>query len=312
MPTRSHRPSEFFLPDSGAETLIEHAHNIATQQLIPRLAEKNKVVSTVVPTLFHFFQAIRAGRQCSCFNTEVSATEGCPACFGTGYVGGYNKFGTAFIALDVTYPNLKTTNITVDHTQRTTPLRFKLIDDTIHGSLETRIEIKTNTGELDRATEVSTVPEGTTLTGFIKSPTDTNWVDFTYANLQQRLINPWLDLKVDFDRTSPNTTTPYLDLIYIRYKNIVDNVVKVNIPRATKSIALQEWGVIDDYQTQNFWMDNTLKSVTTEDFFVSVSGNSKFKIISVKESAPYGKLVGWDVEVRLIQQGEKPYSKIPI
>jgi hypothetical protein len=132
----------------------------------------------------------------------------------------------------------------------------------------------------------------------------------TQAAIKQRLFNPWLEFKVDFERVSPENESPLLKTIYLRYQNFTDNEIEVNIPRVQKSIALQEFGVVDDYSHINFWSDNKLKTVTTEDFFESIEGDTRWKIITVKDFAPHGQLTSWDLEVRLVQDHE-PYELVP-
>ena len=84
----------------------------------------------------------------------------------------------------------------------------------------------------------------------------------------------------------------------------------MNVPRVQKSIALQEFGVMDDYTPINFYLDNRIKSIVTEDFFVSVEGDTRWKIITVKPNAPHGQLTSWDADVRLAQEHES-YLLVP-
>lgn len=311
MSTRSYRPSKGWHIADGTEVLEKHAHDISVGQLIPRIANRNRRAVKTIPTYLNFFQSIRAGRRCSCFDIEESPDSMCPACFGTGTVGGFTKYGSCLEIVDVTHPNLRTVNVMPDHSKRTKPISLALIPGCRQGSLDVRIELPTNIGKVDALSSAAYMPQGTELHALLKSPTDREFVALTRANLEQRLFNPWVDIRVEFKRPSPANESPRLDLLYIRYQNMQENTVLANIPRAEKSNLLQELGVADEWQTMNFWLDDTLKTITTDDFIVSTMGKTRWKIISVKEFAPHGQLVSWDVEARLVQHYEA-YAKVPL
>ena len=311
MATRSYRSSEKFHVDDGAEVLYGNAKHVAKEQLIPRIAERNKIAVDTIPTFVYFFPAIRAGRRCSCFDIEESPDSLCRACFGTGIVGGFTKYGTELNVFDVTHPNIRSTNVVPDYSRRTKPIRFTLIDGAKSGTIETRIHLKTNIGIVDSLTSSFFIPPGSELQAWIKGVHDTEYVLLTKDNLAARLYNPWIELRVTFKRDYVKTDSPKLDVIHIRYQNIEDPVIKTNIPRSEKSIMMQEIGSIEDWQTVNFWTDaSKIKSVTTSDFFMSASGRTRWKMLTVKEFAPYGHNVSWDIETRLIHLYE-PYSKVP-
>jgi hypothetical protein len=312
MATRSYRPSNGAPITDGSQILTGHAHDIAVNQLIPRIDERNKRAVETVPINLYFYQAIRAGRRCSCFDIETSADSLCQACFGTGIVGGYQKYGTTLHVFDVTHPNICSSNVIPDWKSRRKPTPFKLIDGACHGSVETRIHLTSNTGELDALYSDYWLEPGSSLTAYVKAPTDTQWAPLSRDAVRQRLFNPWIEVKVSLDRVSKANPSPLLKTVYLRYKNIHDNAVKANIQRVEKSDLLSEIGVADNWQNQVFWLDSTLKSITTEDFFASIEGDSRWKIYSAKEFAPHGQLVSWDIEAKVIQEHQDGFQKVPI
>ena len=312
MATRSYRPSKGARITDGSQLLKDHAHNIAVDQLIPRIGERNKRAVETVPILLYFYQSVRAGRRCSCFDIETSPDGLCEACYGTGVVGGYQKYGTTLHITDVTHPNICTSNVIPDWKSRRKPIPFKLIDGARHGSIETRIYLTSNTGELDALYANYWLEPGSSLAANMKAPSDTNWVALNRENVTQRLCNPWIDIKVDLDRISPTNPSPLLKTVYIRYKNIHENVIKANIPRVEKSDLLGEIGLSDNWENQLFWLDNTIKTITTEDFFASVEGDSRWKIYGVREFAPHGQLVSWDIQAKVIQEYQDGFLKVPI
>jgi len=310
VPTRSYRPGERALISDGSQVLAHHAHDIATEQLIPRIAERNKKAVETVPLYVALFRALNVARRCSCFDIETSPDRHCSACFGVGWVGGYEKYGTTVEVIDVTRGSLRLSNIMPDWDKRRKPIPFKLINGARKGSLEARIRLTSNIGVVDALAAGFDMPEGTTLRAFVRGPSDLSYVGLTQDNLAQRLFNPWVDIRVELERQSPAQESPLLKTVYLRYQNFEDNLIVVNIPRTAKSIALQELGVFDDYSTINCWTDNKIKSITTEDFFISVEGDTRWKIVSTKDFAPHGQLTSWDLEVRLVQHHES-YINVP-
>lgn len=311
MATRSYKPTGKKAPiTDGSQILEVHAHKIATEQLIPRIEQRNRRAVETVPIHIYFYQAMRAGRRCSCFDVETSPDGMCRACFGTGIVGGYQKYGTTTEVVDITYPNLRTSNIIPQWKLRRKPTPFVLIDGARYGSIEARVPLTTNIGEIDAVSSDFWIEPGTDMKAYVRAPSDSEWILLTRANTQQRLHNPWIDLKVEMWRESPKTTSPFLKSIYLRYKNVTNNVIKANIPRVGKSDMLEAIGVFDNWQMQTFWLDSTLKSITTEDFFASVEGNSRWKVFEAKEFAPHGQLTSWDIEAKVILE-HQPFFKVP-
>ncbi len=310
MATRSYRPGEHALISDATQMLGQHAHKISVDQLIPRVAERNKKALETIPLEVYFYPAIQAGRRCSCFDIESSPDGQCEACFGTGVVGGYEKYGTTVEVLDVTRPSLRTSNVMPDWSARRKPIPFALINGATRGSVEARIQLTTNTGVVDALAAEYEMPEGTDIQAFVRGPADQTYTEISKAAIAQRLANPWIDLRVVMLRPTAGTESPILKTFYLRYQNFVNNAVVVNVPRVQKSIAMQEFGVMDDYTPISFYLDNRLKSITTEDFFASAEGDTRWKIITVKPNAPHGQLTSWDADVRLAQEHES-YLLVP-
>ncbi len=309
MGSKSYNPSTFYHIADGTETLKKHAHDIATQQLIPRIVQRNRTAVETVKNKLFYFQALRgAGRRCSCWDIETSASNHCTACWGTGTVGGYNKYGAALEVIDVTRPNIRSSNIIPDYSIRYTPQRFALIDGAKYGSIETRLTIGPNIGEVDVVSAFYALSAGNALTAYIRSPADEEYVALTTENLKIRLSNNWIDVKIEFERVSTLEKSPYLDAVHLRWKTKENQTVLANLPREQHSNALAEYGIYEDFSELNFWMDDKLKSITTDDFFVTEINNSRFKAVSVKPFAPEGILTSWDISVRYVQNHEAYYS----
>jgi hypothetical protein len=311
MPTRMDLPRDDRVTH-GTEVLDDKAQEVSLTQLIPRIASNNRKANETVPTDLFFFQKIRAGRRCSCWTVEESPNSLCLACFGQGTVGGFVKFGTALEVIDVSRPGVRTANVIPDFGTKTKPFHFTLIDGAKFGFIEVDVPIGTpNPGRLDNFFEDSITKEGGALRTFIQSPADQEPIEFSETALQQRLVNSTIKFRVEFSRGTALTPSPRLGSMHIRYNRVEQLTVVGNVPRTAKSVMLEELGVFDDWQPQHFWLDNKIKSITTEDFFVQVDGETRWKVNSVQHFDPAGKLLSWDLDTRLIQDHE-PFSRVPI
>jgi len=301
---RTYRPPRNDHVTEAGEMKENHPHEIAMTQLIPRIDEKNKRAVKTVQTSLYFFSKKRAGRRCSCWTVDSSADSLCNVCYGTGIVGGFDKYGTCLEIVDVTHPNIRAINVIPDYSKKTKPIMFTLVPGAKYGRIEVRVELKQNVGKLDVVKASKDTEDGGELDAYIRSPTETEYVAFTRDALEQRLQNPWVDVRVDFTRNSIKAVSPKFNHFYIRYKRKENLTVLANIPRASKSNLLAEMGVSDDWEFQQFFMDSTLRTITTEDFIISSKNMVRWKINSVKESSPGDYLLSWDLTARLVQQYE--------
>ena len=313
MGSRIYKPTRNDHVTDGSEVLRENAHNISVNQLIPRIAVKNQIAVETIPTPLFFFAKIRAGRRCSCFDIEVSPTSLCRCCYGTGIVGGYEKYGTNQEIIDVTHPSIRTINVIPDYTRRDKPRQFVLIDGATEGFLITRVQVQTNIGSVDHVQALRDIPSGTELSAWIKGPTDSEFVgmDGEHIALSDRLVHPWIEVMIRFKRPTVAAPSPRFGLLSLRYSRVQDRSITANIPRTEKSNMLQEFGVTDDWQAQKFWMPNKLRSITTEDWVIHATEQTRWKIITVSDFAPNNLLVSWDLDTRLIHPYE-PISQFPI
>jgi hypothetical protein len=300
--SRIYRVQDKYVP-FVTELLEQHAHDIATKQLIPRIAKENTQALQTVKTPVFYFQRIRVGRRCSCSTVNASASSLCRSCYNTLVVGGYNKYGTNLAVIDVTSPNTRTINVMPQWGEQVQPKPFGLVPGAVTGYLEVRVPLEANIGKLDALMTSSTQMDG--LRVFIKAPADTSWVEFsTEQDLEQRLFNPYVDFKFTFTRRTVLSPSPKLSCMYIRYKRKTDCTILTNVPRNENSIILGDLGVVDDWKTKKFWTDNTLRSITTEDFLAETDDTQRWKIISANDFAPEKLLTSWDLDTRLIQPYE--------
>lgn len=311
MSARGYRPKDDDRVTADTDILGDLPQRHAREDLIPIIARKSQNASNVDPVYFEYFQKVKTGRRCSCFEVESEPAGICPVCYGTGIVGGFNKRGTKTEVFDVTYPNVSCANTSPDYTNPTRPIFWSLIKSSVYGTIDFDLWVKSNTGILDLMEVKDFQPEGTSINYYIKSPSESDFVSLTEDNLRVRLGQQKIMFRVVMKRVSPVAPLPKLISIRIAYRLICNTEVRVNIPRVEESLALEDLGIYQSFSSQSFWLDNTLKNMSTEDWLYNTLDGTRWKVTTVSDNKPLGILTSWDITARLIQQYEG-YSIVPV
>jgi hypothetical protein len=308
-----YRPKNDFLVVDGSEVLKDVAHEIAVDQLIPRIARRNQIAVETIQTRMHLYHRLLPGqdRRCSCFDVEISPSSLCRVCYGTGVVGGYTKYGTNLAVLDVTHPSVRTVGIIPDYTRRSRPRHFVLQEGATRGYLVTRIPLQTTTGVLDMLYVQHDAPPGTQLDARIQAPSDPTPVVFTRDALAARLFNPWVEVRINMERSTVATPSPRFGALYFRYERFEDKVLLVNVPRRERKSMLTDTGLTDEWNPQSFWTDNKAKYIGEQDLLFDLDTDRRWKITQVSANAPQEKLLSWDLQARLLRNYESE-TKFPI
>jgi len=311
MGTKAYRPQrDDYVPD-GSEVLDDHPHTIARELLLPRIAARNKKAVKTIRTELYYFAKIRAGRRCSCFESEIAPDSLCSACFSTGIVGGYLKYGTDLFTLDVTHPNIRSVNVIPNHEIKEKPTPLTLVDGSTFGFAEFTVQLGTNIGLHDAFLSITKAPDGSSVDAFLKSPADQTYVAFTKQNFDQRLLNHTLQVRIELRRPNAASKTPRFYCLHGRYRRISDLKLTANVPRTERSQFLGDHGLTDQWQSQHFFLDNTIKNITTEDFVATPDGQTRWKIHNVNPFDPENQLLSWDVDTRLVHPYES-YNYVPL
>lgn len=284
--------------------LRKNARNIALDQLLPRIAKENQIAVETIKIPIYFYRKLRGaeGRRCSCFDVEISPTYSCRACWGTGIVGGYEKHGTHSHVLDVTHPSIRAFNVIPDYSRKDKPTNFILTEGAVRGRIIYRVRPKTNIGTVDHVFAKTSSPGGSYISAYIKAPSDPEWQDFTKPSVAQRLFNPYFDVMVELKRASVAGKSPRFALLYMRYNRTTEQVINANIPKPEYSSMLQEFGVADEWQEQNFYTDNTLRAITSDDWVAHINDSTRWKITSVSPFNPEGLILSWEFNTRLVRK----------
>lgn len=300
---------EYRTGETDGSEVLEHNHRIvANEQLIPRIIKRNRQAILVDPHYFYFFQRKRTGRRCSCFQVETSPDSLCQVCFGTGLVGGYEKFGTASEWFDSTYNGTRAVNVIPNWSDATRPVMFRLVDGARIGYVEFDWQIRPSVRVTDLFQVISRT--GGTVRALIRTASESDFVVMSETTINERLGSHRATIRVEMSRTSTSDPTPLLSHVFVRYRLMNETRIRMDIPRQTESITLAEYGVFDSFTTITGWVTDEVKTVGTEDFFKRLEDGTMWKSIESQPNRPLLHNTSHDVTLRLIQSFEN-YQRFP-
>jgi len=296
----------------NTEQKQNYPHEIARDQMVPKIVDRNLDAINVDPHLFHFYQRKQMGRRCSCYNVETSPDGLCQVCWGTGIVGGYTKWGTVDHVIDVTAPKVNAVNVLPSFDQQIRPVMFVLANTATSGYIQTRINITSNSGILDALQIIPhNIKQGNKVIAYVKRSTDLTWTELDDPDILEGMLDAsFLDFRVVLWRASPESEIPFLSHIMLRYRLRENISIKGDIPRVPESQTLAEFGLFDSFSAITIWTANEPSVVTTEDFFHEISTGRRWKIIESNPNTPEGILTSHDLQARLVQRFEA-YSRVP-
>lgn len=104
---------------SNTDHKVDQVNKVIREELAHRIAQKSANAGLSNRRSFYYYKRKNNGRRCSCFGEEISPDSDCGVCLGTGYVGGYDKFGTHLEVIDFTKNELFGYNTNIDFDVRT-------------------------------------------------------------------------------------------------------------------------------------------------------------------------------------------------
>lgn len=291
--------------------LQDYPQRISQSSLLPQIARMSKNAVNVVPIYVDFFQRLKTGRRCSCFiGAEADPMGICPVCWGTGIVGGYQKRGVKQEIADVT-TTWSAVNIQADYGSSTRPIYWTLLPSAVYGTLNFSFPINKNIGSLDVFETRDFQPQGTEIQYLLRTDNEPDFVPLTRSSLQARLGFQRVHFQVNMRRSSPASELPKLQLIRFSYRTQKFSALRADIPRATESNTMEEFGIQETWSSQTFYFDNTLKNINTEDFLVNLMDGTRWKVTEAQRNAPMNYLLSWDVTARKVHNYE-PYWMVPV
>lgn len=307
VPTRGEEP----VGDPRA-ALEDFPHTEMVDHMLPQVLLRNEFAINVDRVGMTFFQEIRSGRRCSCFTIETDPTEDCQVCFGSGKAGGFSKRGTRLEIFDWSREN---SLINMVPNFNTRPVTFELSPDAISGEIHFETEVLNNTTTVDALQSVwfLPAPEQSTTEVEIKKASESTFAKLDTDSLQSRLdTTDKLDIRIKMTRAHISVDTPIFSHTLFRYELIDTIMVFGDWPKLEHSSTLAEAGFVDTIIAPQIQLDNTLKNITSDDFFIRLSDNKRWKVTNAEPYRPGNVLVGWQVSLRLIQDRlEANYVNVP-
>jgi len=298
--------------DHPTSTDCTDAFTEARKNLVPMIAGRTANALKVDPVEVLYFQRKRSGRRCSCFNGGDSSPDGlCQVCWGTGLVIGFEKYGTRSAMIDVTHPNLKMVNVHPAYELHTRPVMFVLDNEALDGYIEATVPLLKGTGVLDCVQLLNQVDPNSAVTAQVRGDTEGSFVDLTNDAVEARLLSyNALVFRILLGRADFTIAPPVASHLFIRYNLKEDLLLIADQPRQTESIALQEFGIFEQFSSISFVFGPDFNVFSNNDFFVRLRDNRRFKIIEVQKNEPLGITTSTDVQARLVQDYDV-YARIP-
>ena len=302
--------------DRQVPTRIDHLQGVVTQHirdtLIPAAAEQARISIETEPISFLYYKRLEFGRVCSCWkeeNTEEDAF--CDVCYGTGIPTGFKKWGCEWECLDTT-ATVSSVNIAPNFGLDVRPVPYTLVKDTVYGWMEWTVQLKPNIGTIDLLKLDASQPKGAKVRVFIRGASEESFTELTSGSralVEAKLAERYLVFRIEISRP-PKGKSPRVGALHFRYRTRSDISVIINTPRSEKSITLSDMGLYDSWQSQQMEFGKELPDVSTNDFFISVTDGSRWKITSLSPFNPMGTLIGYSANARLVQRTES-YARVP-
>lgn len=313
MASKSYRGPLNLARIDGSRPINGYPRLIAERQTYPAVRQRNQLSLDADPVFLNFYQKLESGRRCTCWAKDASPHSECQNCFGTGFVGGYNKYGTYQTVVDAGLPEITAVGLIKESNQEG-PEMWVLDDDRLSGYLEARLNFQGNWGPVDHLDLLHYIPDGGSVRWKIRAYGQQAYVDLTRENLDTLFLRPQLlELRVEVDRAGLHVDSPVVTNAHIRIKRTptTDTTVRADRPRITRAFALAELGALDEWTTAQHWLDHTLSRITSHDWFYNVNEKIRWKVVDAQDLAPQQYLLSWDCTCRRVQEFE-PIARYPV
>ena len=314
MGSKTYRPEFDQSRFDNAQTGGDYYRQLAESKLVPQIIERQKQALNVVPEEFLFYQRAYTGRRCSCFGgISTSPSSACLVCFGTGNTAGYQLYGHNTEALDATAP-ASAMNVVLDFDQVTTPLSFRLLNQVTKGYIDYVLPVSGGVNACSLASLHVVAPRGSRVRAGVKLFTESVFTDLSTDAVTERLAEAQttggLHFRIVLERSSICAESPRFQFLRIRYKTLDQDRVRGDVPLSSESNTSSELGWYDSVESKSLYLDNTLRSISSEDLFREMRTGRLFKVEELTPNFVAGLLTSWTCNLRKVQDSER-YSFIP-
>jgi hypothetical protein len=291
-------------PVSRTEVLEDQPHIQSLEQFLPQIAAETEQAVKTERVPFHYFRRKRTGRRCSCFQVETSPEGQCQICYGTGFVGGWDMHGCRSEWFDVTRENLRLVNCKANYNAGTRPVYFTLEDGATQAFVDADFPLvrsikKTQYIQLG----VGNKRKGSAIVPLIKAPADSTFVPLTEDNLNARLGESSLALRIQITRNNTSIPSPRLSHLLVRYRLIPKIEMFGDMNLGDNSFELGDLGFFDTFTMLNLVLPKSFDHVNNEDFLVRQTDQKRFKVTKFQRNAVSGILLSHTVMARLLIPG---------
>ena len=289
---------------SRTEVLEDQPHIQALEQFLPQIAAETEQAAKAARVPFFYYRRKRTGRRCSCFQVETSPEGQCQICYGTGYVGGWDMHGCRSEWFDVTRENLRLVNCEANYNAGTRPVYFTLQDGATQSYLEADLPIIRNLKKTQFIQlGVGNKRKGSSITSLIKAPGDLGFVPLTEANLDARLVENKLAVRIEMTRNNTSIPSPRLSHLMLRYQLIPEIRMYGDMNLGDSSFELGDLGFFDTFSMLNLFLPASFDHVSNEDFLIRQSDQQRFKVTKFQRNSVSGVLLSHTVMARLLIPG---------
>lgn len=309
-PQRSNRGKRDLRTDANSNTdhKIDAVHQLINDTLAPRIAQKSANAVLSDRREYYYFKKKTMGRRCSCYQEETSPEATCPVCYGTGIVGGYDKFGTDLRVVDATSTNLFLNNMELTFEENPRPLFFKLSDGAGEGYMEFDLEIGKNAMKMEHM--------------LVGQPKFNKSTRLEVISPVAKVIEQMEDFNelLEYDKLRIRITVyeeesrPWISHFYFRYHIQEDLRVVGDQANTLVSPELDQFGVYEAFnEIPIFWAGKNLYLYDTEDIIYRLQDGQRLKIVDIKKNLVANTLTSIDSTARfLVPNVDTGAFRIPV
>jgi hypothetical protein len=298
-------------PDSTQHRLNQGTllRKVAQDFVLPQIISKSNMAVEVDRHRFWFYSRKTVGRRCSCWGVEDSPDAYCGVCLGKACVGAFDKFGCHTHVLDVTYPNAVAINVAPDFDAQSRPVRWSLLHkyQATKGHVEFDVPLQRRGLFVDTYQAVYNARLGeSSVSLFIKALSDGDFVPLDKDSLTARLNNSSVRIRVVLKRATPEAHVP--SFVYLYFRIAVRPADKLfllgDVPRKTRSIVLQEYGLQAGLQTVPLYLPFQGVNPKAGDVFYDLEDSTAWKVVEDQNNRPLGLSVSHDLQIKFVQDNE--------
>lgn len=296
---------------------VRNTHLVKSSRVIGEIVAKKaaimltNAISSVDTRWFTLFKKMSFGRVCSCTSSESSSpSDNCNLCYGTGFVGGYEKYGTWTEIVDYTR-DMDLINIEPAYDLGITPTLLRLCEGARKGVISVTLPIRANAGFTDALDYIASVsdPGNAEITIQARETGTKTWYPVNVANpsgLDPMLAAASIDLQITLYRKTVDVATPYFQDLKWRYglvpRKMLD--IPVDIPRNTEGVSLLDYGFDENFGSLAVSFDRRVQTLGNGDMLFYRDRNRWLCITEVQPFQAVDTFIAIDATARFMQSYE--------